>query len=206
MAGGHDLDGGDQFLAGGAFEHVALGSGLQRLVNIGVPVKGGQHQHARAGVLAADFDGGLNAVLDRHTQVHQHQIRLAFAVEVHGLVAVGRFAHNHHVGFRVDQADQPHADDKMVVRHQDADVAIFFHQTGCGWASFIGTGSCGMGILTRTVAPALGALEKVISPRRRLARSEMPNKPKWPSRGPAQSSRANPFPLSLICKITFLGP
>jgi hypothetical protein len=62
-----------------------------------------------------------------------------------------------------------------------------------------------MGICTRTVVPALGALEKAISPCNRLVRSEMPSKPKWPSRGPAQSSKANPFPVILDLQDHVLG-
>src|SRR5262249_31455359 len=155
-------------------------------------------EDASGGELFADFDGGIDAALDGHAQVHQGEVGVAFGEEFERLRTIGGFGDDFHVRFGVHERGQTHAHNEMVVGNQDSDFAFFLHDSEDAGSETGGAGAGARGISARTTAPFPGALVKVTLPPSRLARSEMPSSPKWPSRPfeLAVPFGTKPWPLS----------
>ena len=135
-----------------------------------------------------------------HPAARGRELRLR--EEFERLGAIRRFRHDLHVRFGVHQRDQAHAHDVMIVSDEDSNLLWLLHKRYCAWARRRGVGRL------RRAAPAgfrparsslFPARSQTLScPSSRLARSDMPSRPKWPSLGPTALSGAKPMPLSLI--------
>src|SRR5579863_5323223 len=155
-----------------------------------VAVKCGEHEDAGSGGFFADFEGGFDAGFDGHAEVHEDEVGVVLGKKVNGLLAVGGLGDDGDVRLGVDEGDEAHADER-VVGDEDADFVFVFHVdsnqaplnsvAAAHWTS----GESSVGISTRTIVPEPGVLVMVSLPQRRWARSDMPRRPKWPSRGPA---------------------
>src|SRR5690554_496671 len=95
-------------------------SGLQRLDHHGLLAHRGAHDDLRVGIDLHDLLDGVDAVHDRHRNVHGDDVGLQLLVELHGLLAVGRFA-RHHKAFLFQQVAQRRAHEGGIVGDQDPD-------------------------------------------------------------------------------------
>ena len=87
VAGGHDADAGDQVGGRRALEQEAAGAGLEALVHVLVEIEGGEDEDARALVAPQRDDRArrLDAVHDRHLHVHEHDVGVEAARQLHRL-------------------------------------------------------------------------------------------------------------------------
>ena len=115
------LDPREQLLGLGVLEQVA---GRARVERVGDPPPVGERRQdddARPVLAAADRARGLDAVHDRHLQVHEDDVGVAVRAAVDGLLAVARDAHDLDAVAGLEQAGDPDADDLVVVGDQDTD-------------------------------------------------------------------------------------
>ena len=68
-------------------EQVALGAGLDRLEQVGVVLRGGEHDDRTSGSSALMQAGGGQPVQHRHREVHQHDVGLVLAAPARPLPA-----------------------------------------------------------------------------------------------------------------------
>jgi len=94
VAGVDQPHGGREVLRGDVLEQEAARPERQRGIHISVEVEGGQHDHSAAGHLGQDAAGGLQAVQDRHADVHQDHVGPQRARGRHRLGPVGGLAHH----------------------------------------------------------------------------------------------------------------
>ena len=83
-------------------------------------------------MLGEDAARRLDAIEDRHVEIHEHDIRGQQAALLEGLGAVGRHAHELDLLERGDEPSEPVADDAMVVRQDHAD-----HRAGTSSATVV---------------------------------------------------------------------
>src|SRR6476646_762932 len=115
------LDPRDQLLGLGVLEQVAGGARVERGGDPPTVGERRQHDDARAALPAADRARRLDAVHDRHLQIHQDDVGIAVPAAVDGLLAVARDAHDLDAVAGLEQAGDPDADDLVVVGDQDTD-------------------------------------------------------------------------------------
>jgi hypothetical protein len=107
VAGVNGADSCQQEFRFGTLEHIPAGPGLHRLDHGPVPVERGQRHDlwligaGRRGVLH-DPPGGLDAIQDRHPQVHQQDVRTPFGCQGHRLFPVARPGHRSGTPIPVD--------------------------------------------------------------------------------------------------------
>ncbi len=65
---------------------------------------------------------GLDAVELRHGHVHHHHVGLQALGEFDGVPAIGGFSDDLHVGLRGQDGSKSLADDRVIIRQQDADL------------------------------------------------------------------------------------
>lgn len=122
-AGGHGPDAVEQPVRRGVLEEEAAGVGAQGPVHAFVQVERGHHEdfdgvrHSGAGQQAGD----LQAVEDRHADVHHDDVGPHLAGGVDSGPPVPALAGHLHVGLGVDDGDQAGADQHLVVADQDPD-------------------------------------------------------------------------------------
>jgi hypothetical protein len=116
-----DLDRRDQVGRLGALEQEATGPGAQRRVHVLVQVEGGQDQHPGAvrPVRPGDLPGGLDAVHDRHPDVHQDDIGPGPAGLGDGLGAGAGLADDGETLGGADDAAEPGPDQGLIVGDDD---------------------------------------------------------------------------------------
>ena len=86
-------DGVDHVCQQRVLEQVAPRAGFQGLPDVAVPVVRREREHVRGGKLGGDRANRGDAVHDRHTQVHEHDVRAPFAAQRHGPDAVLGLGH-----------------------------------------------------------------------------------------------------------------
>src|SRR5918994_2920179 len=124
VAARDDPDGVAQVVGLDVLEQEAARAGVERLEHILVEVEGGQHDHAHISELAVGGDPacGLEAVNDRHADVHENDV---WAVRAHPLDGLGAgrglAAHLDVVG-ALEQHPEARADERLVVGEQDSDA------------------------------------------------------------------------------------
>jgi len=104
VAGGDDADAGDEVGGRRALEKEAAGAGLQAFVDVLIEVEGREDEDAR-GLVAPQRDDGarrLDPVHDRHLHVHQHDVGIQAARQLHRLAAVAGFADDLDVGLGLE--------------------------------------------------------------------------------------------------------
>jgi hypothetical protein len=107
--------------SGGAFlSRKPLAPGCQRLVHVLVEVEGGEDHHPGRRACRRELPGGLEPVQVRHTDVHQHHVRLQPPGGRNGLDAVGGVAHHLDVGLGLQDHPEPRPDQLLVVGQQHA--------------------------------------------------------------------------------------
>ena len=74
---------------------------------------------AVCGSLRADLPRRLDAVQNRHGDVHHHHVRPMLLRQRHRLAAVGRLRHHLKARLALQQHAQAFAHDRVVVRQQD---------------------------------------------------------------------------------------
>src|SRR5665811_2328549 len=169
----------DQFSARRLLQHVAAGSGRERLAHVAWIVLHREHQHLRRGRLLEQLRRHLDAALSGHHDVDENHVRLARASLEDSLAPVARLADGLDVGRRVEHVAQPGPHDRMVVDDQDAD-----HLRGT----------------SATIVVPAPSLDSICSrPFSSAMRSSIPTRPR-PSSRPAPASK--PRPSSSITAIT----
>ena len=114
LPGGHHPDGGEQVGGQRVLEQEAAGPGPQRREDVLVQVEGGQDE--RTDVAArGDPPGGLDAVHDRHPDVHQDDVGTGPPGRLHRLRAVARLADHGEAGRGRDDPAETHPDQCLVV-------------------------------------------------------------------------------------------
>jgi hypothetical protein len=135
FAGGDGAEGRDELFAGGVFQDVALGAGVEGLVDVFIAVEGGEHDDAGGAVGEADFLRGLHAAFEGHAGIEQDEVGLVLAIHAHGLGAVGGLGDDFHVWLVVDDGGDAHADDVVVVGNEDTDFGMGFQDEWVGGSS-----------------------------------------------------------------------
>ena len=105
----------DELLARHALEHVSLGAGLQRAMNLGVAFKRGEHDHPSAWKVRADRHHRVNATDVGQTEIHQRDIRAMRAKALDCLATVRCFGYQNHVLFISDNCRDAFAHQRMIV-------------------------------------------------------------------------------------------
>lgn len=142
--------------------------------------------HSRAGQQA----GGLQAVEDRHADVHQDDVRPYLPGESYRGPPVPALARHLHVGLGADDGDQRGADQHLVVADQDPDRCA--HE--------------GLpGMRARTVKPPSVPCPALKSPPRTWTRSRSPVRPRPPPATEAAALR-EPDPSVLTSTVISLSP
>ena len=100
------------------FEEERRGPGGQGVEDVLVELEGGEDDDP--GDLG-DLARRLDAVDAGHADVHQHHVGSFAADEVDGLLAVGGFARDLHVGLGLDDHAKPRAHERLVVGDRHAD-------------------------------------------------------------------------------------
>ena len=100
------------------FEEKRRGPGGQGVEDVLVELEGGEDDDP--GDLG-DLARRLDAVDAGHADVHQHHVGSFAADEVDGLLAVGGFARDLHVGLGLDDHAKPRAHERLVVGDRHAD-------------------------------------------------------------------------------------
>jgi hypothetical protein len=92
-------------------------------VDVLAEVEGGEDEDLDIGglVVLLDLPGGFDPVLDRHADVHEHDVGTELAGQGDRLGAVIGLAENLHVGGDVDENPEPATDERLVVGDDDAD-------------------------------------------------------------------------------------
>ena len=93
----------------------AGGSRIERLTHFIRRAECGENQYFRIRVLGTDFKRCLHAVLLRHHQVHQNDVRFELSGEPYGFDAVSGFSDYGNVGFLSEYGCESHPDNLMVV-------------------------------------------------------------------------------------------
>src|SRR4051794_5106503 len=156
--------------------------GHMRELHVVVEVEGGEHEHVRAGLGAADdASRRLDPVEPRHADVHENDVRSQAARLVDRLLPVAGLAHDVDVGLGAQDHAQAVAHEPLIVGEQDA------HRGHVAVSS---------GSVARTAKPPPGWAALSTWPPKSSARSRMPTSP-WP-RPPATAAGAAPRPLSVI--------
>jgi hypothetical protein len=100
------------------FDDKVLGTGLHRLDDQRLLAKGAAHDDAGVGVLAGDLLQRLDAALERHDNIHGHQVRPQLMVPFNRLDTVDRLADYLKAGF--DENVPEHvAHEQGIVRDQN---------------------------------------------------------------------------------------
>ena len=131
---GHDPHGVEEVDRERVLQQEAAGPGAERLVDVLVEVEGGEDHDACAGerLVAGDPPRGLEAVHDRHADVHQHDVGALAGHERHRLGAVGGLTDDLDVGLTVEQHREAAAHERLVVGddHPDRHSVVPVGQQG----------------------------------------------------------------------------
>ena len=111
----------DQLFRRSVFEHEPACTGAQRRMDIVVEVERGQHHHPGVGVAFADRAARLDAVQDRHPDIHQHDVGVRASSELDGRCPVGRLADDCQVGLGLQDHAESDPDHLLVVDQHHAD-------------------------------------------------------------------------------------
>jgi hypothetical protein len=129
-----DADACGELLGRHVLEQEAARAGSQRLVDVLVEVERREHQHPH-GRVAAELGHPprrLDPVELRHADVHQDDVRLELAGELHRLGAVGRLADHVEVVLGVEDHPEAGADEGLVVGDEDARHALTLSRSSSG--------------------------------------------------------------------------
>src|SRR5215208_5993190 len=120
--------------AGGVFEHVAGGAGIQRFEQVVGVLVHGHHEYAYAGLLAFDPAGRRDAVHLGHADVHKYEIRRQTTADFYGLEAGRRFADHFQSGLAAEQAPES-SPEKVVIVSEDEPLRFILHGGGPPFSS-----------------------------------------------------------------------
>ena len=178
VAAGHDADRGCDLLRRRVLEHEPARASPQRVVDVVIEAERGQDQHPRGRLGTHDPAGGLDAVQNRHADVHEHHVGPEPPGGCNRVLAVAGLPH--HGGLRLVLQDlaQADPDQRLVVGDQQ-----------CRHGAGVHSGSS-----TRTAKPPPRRADASNLPPYRLTRSRMPARP-CP---PPGTSAAVPAPSSAI--------
>ena len=174
VAGGHHADRVYQFGGGGVLEQEAAGAGPQRLIHVVVEVEGGEHQHprpGRAGCVAEDLAGRLQAVHDRHSHVHQNDVGPQVPRQADRVRAVGGLAHHQQAGLGGEHRGEALPHHRLVVDDQAPGDPAAALRAGRGH------GVSPTGSTAETTKPPSGAGPADSEPPSRATRSRIPVSP-----------------------------
>ncbi len=116
----HSADHLDELPAGHGFEHVAYGACLECATHLYISFKGGQHDDAGIRELGADGDHCIDAADVGQPEVHEGDVGLMLAETFYGLPSIGRFGHQEHVRFVLDDGCDSFPHERMVVDAEDS--------------------------------------------------------------------------------------
>ena len=119
----HSLHRLEKLLCRAGLEHVASGTGADRINDVGGVVVGRQHGDRDVGMGSRDDAGDLEAVDVGHAHIEQDDVRLLRLDHLERLVAVGRLPDHHEVFGRLEQLHQAFPRQLMIVRDTDPDDA-----------------------------------------------------------------------------------
>ena len=120
LAGVNGAYGVYQFFAQHALKQIPLGAGLQRARCLHITGIGSEHHAACARPLFKDRANGFDPIHPRHLQVDQSHIGPELRKRLDGLVTIGSFAHQLHIGLPMQHVGNPFQDQGMVVDGQDS--------------------------------------------------------------------------------------
>ena len=123
IAGGDRLDRDDEVGRRHVLEQESAGPGAQRLddVLVGVERRQDQDVRVRRDAVADDPAGRLDAVEDRHPDVHDDDIGAEAPCRLDALLAVGRLPDHLDVGLVVEDHPEPGANELLIVDEDDPD-------------------------------------------------------------------------------------
>ena len=103
-------------------EQVPRGAGFDRPEDLGIPIKRGENDHGRSGILGAQRGGRLHAVhAGAEAQVAQHDVGVQMRGECHRFFTGCRLPHNLDVIVALEEGTQPAPHDGVVVDQQHGD-------------------------------------------------------------------------------------
>ena len=117
-----DPDRGDELLGRRVLQEVAAGAGAQGGVHVLVEIERGEHEHLGVAVVARrDQPSGLDAVQDRHPDVHEHDVGTGPLAELDAEPTVLGITDDFDVGLRVEDHAEAVAHQRLVVDDRDSD-------------------------------------------------------------------------------------
>src|SRR6266511_2673802 len=121
LALGDRADGVGDLLDGDLLEQVAVGAGLDGVVEVGLLVGDRQHEDLGVGDEVLDGLGRLDAAAPRHADVHQHHVGHQLLGLVDGLGAVAGLSDDLDVVLLLEHHLEATAEQRVVVHDQHAD-------------------------------------------------------------------------------------
>ena len=112
-------------MRGGLFEQKSHRARPDGVGDIGVVTVRGEHEHFGGGQFLANLPGGLQAVEQRHGDIHQHYVRAKVFGHRNGLPAVLCFADHFEVGLQFEHLAQSLPHNRMIFGQHYSDT---FHK------------------------------------------------------------------------------
>jgi hypothetical protein len=174
VTGGYDPDSVEECLRSNVLEEKAARARLECVVDVFVEVEGREDENVGPGVAGRldDSSRRLNAVLHRHANVHQHDVRAMLHRKHDSLCAICRGSDDLEVGLCAEKCGEPRPHHLLVVDDECCDHGL------------IPSGS-----VASTTKPPPSAAPQVNVPPARVARSRIPIRP-WPGSGSPVASPA----------------
>src|ERR1700722_4438498 len=160
---------------GHALDQISHRAGLERLVDILIPVIGGEHDEACLGSTPPDCPDDFDAALIRKPEVHQGDVRAMFPEQTERFLGRSCLGGHRHVGLRLDDGGNAETHDGVIVADEDFNLLFIVHI----WmlSSAAGDWRFDRRTLKETVVPRAGTLTMPMLPPMRSTRSRIPSIP-----------------------------
>ena len=120
LSGGNGSDAVDELLARSVFQQESAGPGLECFVDVFIQIERGEDQDPGS-LPVGQAASGVDAVHDRHADVHEDDVGVQGMGGLDGLSAVGDIGHDVDVGFRLQDGDKALAHQCLIVGDDDPD-------------------------------------------------------------------------------------
>jgi len=114
------VEGGKELRGSGILEEIAASAGIEGAHDVGFVGMHAEHDDAGGGRLFKDGLSGLNAVEERHGDVHNNDVGRQRGRKGDGVAAVIGFADDFEIGLALEESAEAGAHDGMIVCEKDA--------------------------------------------------------------------------------------
>jgi hypothetical protein len=130
----------DQRIVGHPFDDVAARAGFERLMNVLIPLVGGEDDELRIGMARDEGADDFHAAHSGKAKIDEGDVGEMLLEKGDRVFAITRLRNGDHVGRRLDNGGDADAHDGMIVDHQNANFAGVVAGSGRFVADFGGFG------------------------------------------------------------------